>query len=78
MGLHLMIRKKIVLRFLFRLEWGVIVLLIGLRPLFLIILLPNQQADILRRVFNGCVPLALTILILRNESAVPAQFTCRQ
>jgi hypothetical protein len=78
MGLHLMIRKKIVLRFLFRLEWGVIVLLIGLRPLFLIILLPNQQADILRRVFNGCVPLTLQILIVRNEFTVQAQFTFRQ
>jgi hypothetical protein len=78
MGLHLMIRKKIVLRLLLRLEWGVIVLLIGLLPLFIITLLPNQQLDILQRVFHGGVPLALKILIVRNEITVPAQFTCRQ
>jgi hypothetical protein len=78
MSLCLMISNIIVLLRLFPLGWVVVVFLIALRPLFLIILLPNQQADILWRVFNGCVPLALKILSLRNKFAVPAQFTCRQ
>jgi hypothetical protein len=78
MGLHLMIREKIVLRLLFRLEWGVIILLIGLLPLFIITLLPNQQLDILLRVIHGGPPLTLKILIVRNEFTVPFQLTRHQ
>jgi hypothetical protein len=78
MGLHLMIREKIVLRLLFRLEWGVIILLIGLLPLFIITLLPNQQLDILQRVIHSGLPLTLKILILRNALTVPFQLTRRQ
>jgi hypothetical protein len=59
MSLRLMISKKIVLLVLFPLKRGVVIFLIDLRPLFIIILLPNHQLDILRRVVNGSVPLAL-------------------
>jgi hypothetical protein len=78
MGPHLMIRKKIILRGLFRIECVVVVFLIGLCPLFVIILLPNQKGDILLRVTHGHIPLALKILIIRNEFTVPAIFTCLQ
>jgi uncharacterized BrkB/YihY/UPF0761 family membrane protein len=78
MGLHLMIREKVVLRLLLRLEWGPIVFLIALLSLFIFTLLPNHQLNILHRVIHGCFPIALQIHILRNESAVPAQFTCCQ
>jgi hypothetical protein len=79
MCLHLVVGEIVVLVLLLRLERGPIILIIALLPLLVLTNLPNHQVNILRRVIHGCFPIALQILILRNECAVTAQFMrCQQ